>query len=183
MKNTMTAKAQSKINRAASAKRNKLARSLSNPEAASAAPDHGKQAVTWSHGFHVEHRPIFVNHDDRLTVRDYQPYSFFYFGSVAGCAAKEHANTQSNIARAVRLNHPLVWVGAMCSVIDCSGRTGEQKAMDHAQAGAVMHHLSMGAIVWFEGQTYQLRQAANHNVALVPVRCNYLLEVIGEGKI
>jgi hypothetical protein len=108
-----------------------------------------------------------VKHGDRLSVAG--ELGYFYFGTVAGCAANDYGNTEAAIARARENRHQLVWVGALCSVIDCSGRTGEQKAMDGAPLGATMHNMNFGQVVWLEGQTYRLDRAPNHNVGLTPV--------------
>lgn len=130
----------------------------------------------WCTGFyqipHAKRPFVLVKHDDRLSVAGYS-YGYFYFGSVAGCAAKDYANTEREIARAKAFGHQLVWVGALCSVIDCSGRTGEQKAMYGATPTAKMHHLKLGSLVWFEGQTYRLDKDHNHNVKLTAVRCHF----------
>jgi hypothetical protein len=130
----------------------------------------------WCTGFWQipsEKRPfVLVKHDDRLSVADYC-YGYFYFGSVAGCAAKDYDNTEREIARSKAFGHQLVWVSALCSIIDCSGRSEEEKAMDGAAAGAKMHHLKLGSLVWFEGQTYRLDRAANHNIQLAPVRVHF----------
>jgi hypothetical protein len=119
-----------------------------------------------------EKRPfVIVSHGDRLTMEEYNGY--FAFGSVAGCAADNHDNTEREIARSRSLGHQLVWINALCSVIDCSGMTGEQKAMEGAPAGAKMHYLSLGKMVWFEGQTYRLDPDHNQNIKLVAVRVHF----------
>lgn len=173
----MTSQQMGAVTRAANKRRRELKRRFPLVPKAEPKPNH----VTWSHCFHRDHQPAFINYDDRLSVEGRLGY--YYFGSVAGYAAKNHENTERAIARERERNHPLVWVSALPAVIDCSGQTGEQKAMRGAMPGARLHQLSLGAVVWFEGQTYQLRPAPNHNVALVPVRCDCYLNVIEEGLI
>jgi hypothetical protein len=113
-----------------------------------------------------------VSHGDRLEVSEYS-LGYFAFGSVAGYALENHENAEVEIARARGNGHNLVWINALCSVIDCSGKTGQEKAMDFAPAGARFHSLKLGGLVWFEGQSYRIDKDHNRNLKLTPVRIGF----------
>jgi hypothetical protein len=120
-----------------------------------------------------ERRPYrLVRHGDRLEVPGYS-LGYFAFGSVAGYALENHESAEQSIARARGFGHGLVWINALCSVIDNSGKTGAQKAMSFSPPGAQFHSLALGSLVWLEGQSYRLDKAANNNVALKPVRVGF----------
>jgi hypothetical protein len=108
-----------------------------------------------------------VQHGDRLHIGGYLGY--FAFGSVAGYALENFESPEEAINRAKENRHQQVWVNALCSIIDCSGRTAQEKAMSGAPAGSKVHYLGFGSLVWFEGQLYELIKAPNQNVALNPV--------------
>jgi hypothetical protein len=105
---------------------------------------------------------------DILDVPGYR--GFFGFGSVAGSAASNLENTEKAIQRARDNGHDLVFAYGLASIIDNSGKTAAEKAMEGAPAGATLHTLALGSLVWFEGQTYRLDKASNRNVKLTPVK-------------
>jgi hypothetical protein len=152
-------------------------------------PAPGRLSREGSQGWCTEHyqfpwdkRPFtIVDHGDRLSVEGYSN-GYFAFGSVAGCAMEHHEDVEMQIRRSRTLGHRLQWINALPSIIDNSGKTGEQKAMEGAPVNAKMHKLTLGSLVWFEGQTYRLDKDHNRNVKLVAVRCHFNGDVT-EGEI
>jgi hypothetical protein len=121
-----------------------------------------------------DRRPyVVVKHGDRLEILGGYSLGYFAFGSVAGYALENHENAERETKRARGFGHNLVWINALASVIDCSGQTGEQKAMRGAPAGAKFHSLELGKLVWLEGQSYRIDKAANNNAQLTPVRVGF----------
>ena len=121
-----------------------------------------------------ERRPyVVVRHGDRLEILGGYSLGYFAFGTVAGYALENHDSAEQSISRARGFGHPLVWINALASVIDCSGRTAQQKAMSGAPAGAKFHSLELGRLVWLEGQSYRIDKAANNNAQLTPVRVGF----------
>lgn len=130
--------------------------------------------VTGYWQLHGDRRPYtVVRHGDRLELPAYSPYGYFAFGSVAGYALENHESAEQSINRARGFGHPLVWINALASVIDCSGKSAQQKAMSFAPAGAKFHSLEIGKLVWLEGQSYRIDKAANNNAQLTPVRVGF----------
>jgi hypothetical protein len=113
-----------------------------------------------------------VRHGDRLEVTDYSP-GYFAFGSVAGYALENYESAEASINRARGFGHPLVWINALASIIDNSGKTGQQKAMEFSPAGAKFHSLKLGGLVWLEGQSYRIDKTHNRNLKLTPVRVGF----------
>jgi hypothetical protein len=110
-----------------------------------------------------------VKHGDRLQVTGYLGY--FAFGSVAGCALRDFEDVRRAIEHEVQ-NHgesALQWINALPAIIDNSGKTGAQKAMEGADENSVFHFLALGDLVWLEGQSYRLDKAPNKNIKLSPV--------------
>ena len=129
--------------------------------------------VTGYWQLHGDRRPYaVVSHGDRLELNGYD-LGYFAFGSVAGYALENHENAEQSINRARGFGHSLVWINHLCSIIDCSGQTGEEKAMRGAPAGAKFHSLKIGSLVWLEGQSYRIDKAPNYNAALTPVRVGF----------
>jgi hypothetical protein len=109
-----------------------------------------------------------LRHGDRISVPDYD-LGYYEAGSVAGYALENLEDAEVALARAKKNGHKKVWINALASIIDNSGMTGEQKAMQGAPAGAKHHTLGLGAHVWMEGRAYKVYPDHNHNLKLNPV--------------
>ena len=120
---------------------------------------------------------VIVKYGDRLSIEGRLGY--YAFGSVAGYALHDHECPVEAIDRARERGEPMVWVNALASIIDCSGKTGEEKAMEGARGDARMHKLALGSVVWFEGHFYRLDSAPNRNVKLTEVRLFFTPALFG----
>lgn len=118
---------------------------------------------------HYSLRPFtLVRHGDRLSVR---PYSLGYFavGTVAGYAAQCDEDVEAAIKRSRNRKENMQWINALASIIDNSGKTGAQKAMEGASQRAQLHELALGDLVWLEGHCFVLESDHNRNLKLTPV--------------
>jgi hypothetical protein len=113
-----------------------------------------------------------VKYGDRLSIPG--RLGFYAFGSVVGYTTEYNDDVEEALKRARDNHHQVVWVNALCSVIDCSGKSAEEKAMQGAPHGATLHtDLEIGMCVWFEGNSYRLDKAPNDNIGLTKVDVHF----------